>query len=437
MRIIILILFLFQIPCFANGLNSKINVDFFNRFNDEYLPKYIQKALENNHNLKEANYKVKRFRQEIKKAISYELPELSTIPGYLGVHFPKGDYNIFVKTSTFILPLQVCFEPDLLLKNYDKIKKSKSDYNSQIANANGVYLALLSDIASTYMNIILYDYLIERQKKIILNNKDILKKENMKYELGINDAEDINRIKDDIKNDEIDFNNLIKNRNTALFNFCNLIGESSENFESISRGNLENFEYTESIPEIISSDLIYLRPDMIEAENKLKSAKIDITIAKKDFFPKFDITGFLVFDTLGVGNFFSWNSSFALLLANATVDLFQGGRKIANLKIKKERFNELMEEYKQKDLNAIKEVNNALNLIKKDSLNESDSIERLKTEEHNLYLSEKKLKKGIISKLDYLNNEKFLFKKEQELATNKVTRIVDYVTLYKALGGNL
>ena len=196
---------------------------------------------------------------------------------------------------------------------------------------------------------------------------------------------------------------------------------------------LSNIHY----PNIISSDLIYLRPDIIEAENKLKSAKIDIAIAKKDFFPRFDITGLLVFDTLGIGNFFGWNSSFAFLLASATQDIFQGGRKIANLKIKKEKFNELMEEYKQKDLTAIKEIDNALNLIKQDKTIENNSKERYNLEKHNHYIADKKFKKGVSSKLDSLNSENYLFEREKELAINKTTRIVDYITLYKALGGNL
>ena len=436
MRIICLILIFLESVCFANEAN-KINLDFFNRFNDSYLPLYINKALSNNHTLKQANHKVNQYRAEIMKRISYELPELSTMPSYLGVHFPKNDYNIFVKNNAFILPLKVSFEPDFLLKNYDKIKKSKTDYKAQIAKTNNIYITLVGDVASTYVNILLYDYLIKVQEKIIDNNLEILSKENLKFDYGLNDVKDINRIKDDVKNDEIKYNELIKTRNTALYNLCKLTGESADNFKEISRGDIENLEYTETIPEIISSDLIYLRPDMIEAENKLKSAKIDITIAKKEFFPKFDITGFLVFDTLGLGNFFSWSSSFAFLLAGATQDIFQGGRKIANLKLKKEKFNELMEEYKEKDLVAIKEVNNALNLIKQDKTIENNSKERYELEKNNLNIADKKYKKGVSSKLDFLNSENYFMERQKELFTNKTARIVDYITLYKALGGNL
>ena len=41
--------------------------DFFSDFNDCYLEKYIYQALENNHELKQADYKVKQYKYEIQK----------------------------------------------------------------------------------------------------------------------------------------------------------------------------------------------------------------------------------------------------------------------------------------------------------------------------------------------------------------------------------
>ena len=153
--------------------------------------------------------------------------------------------------------------------------------------------------------------------------------------------------------------------------------------------------------------------------------------------PSFNITGFLAFDTAGSGNFFSWNSSFAYLIAGLTQDIFKGGEKIANLKIKKAKFLELMEEYKQKDLNAIKEINNSLNLIKQDKKSEKIYKSQVKKEKENFLASTKKLNNGVISKPDYLEDKTTLEQTQQLLANAKAMRLRDYITLYKALGGQL
>ena len=96
-----------------------------------------------------------------------------------------------------------------------------------------------------------------------------------------------------------------------------------------------------------------------------------------------------------------------------------------------------MEEYKQKDLNAIKEINNSLNIIKQDKKSENIYKSQIKKEKENFLASTKKLKNGVISKPDYLEDKTTLLQTEQLFANSKATRLIDYITLYKALGGQL
>ena len=173
------------------------------------------------------------------------------------------------------------------------------------------------------------------------------------------------------------------------------------------------------------------------AQNKLKSANLDIRIAKKDFSPSFNITGALIFDTAGSGNFFSWNSSFAYLIAGLTQDIFKGGAKIANLKIKKAKFEELLEKYKQIDLNAIKEVSNALNLITNDTKTNISLAKQVEYEKERHLANKRKYEKGNVSIIDYIESKNSLLQQEELWANSKATRLIDYITLYKAVGGEL
>ncbi len=415
---------------------SAYNLEFFSRFNDKYLDEYIKEALLNNHDLRSADRVVEQYRYEIQSAFSKEFPNLSVSSNYLGVHLPNSDYNVFLKNNSFILPFRVNWEPDLLLKTKDKIKSKKYLYKSQDANRSATYLSLLTDVASTYINILLYDFLINKQQEILDNQNQNLKFNFNKFKFGIIDSINLNNAYEDINSQTLIYNTLIKNRKTALFDFALLLGRSANCIDEIKRGNFDDFEYSENIPDIINSDLIYNRPDIIEIENKLKSAKIDITVAKKDFFPSFNIFGLFSFDTAG-GNFFNWSSSFAYLLLGATQDLFKGGEKIANLKIKRSKFYELMEKYKQADLTAIKEISNALNIIKEDSKNEKMAKQQLEYEKNIYQASDKKYKRGIISGVEFLNNKNSYNQQEQITVISKANRLIDYITLYKAVGGEL
>ncbi len=431
------IIFLFWIVLLSDVFANTVNIDFFTRFNDEYLEKYILEALENNHELKQANYRTEQFRQNVRQQLAYELPSLSVSSNYLGAHFPRRDYNFFIKQNSYILPFQASYEPDFLLKNRDKTRSSKKMYEAMLQNKKGVYISLLTDVASGYVNILLFDYLLQKQREIIGNKAKNYDFNTRKFKYGIIDLVSLNNSNKDIETEKIIYENLLKQLKTTLYNFSVLIGESPYCALELKRGKLKDFEYQGTIPEAVSSDLIYERPDIVEIEKKLKSAKIDITVAKKDFFPSFNLNGAIVFDTAGMGNFFSWESSFAYLIAGLTQDIFKGGAKIANLKYKKARYMELFEEYKQADLNAFKEINNALNLIKQDKLSEKNSIVQINLETKNLKASNNKLKRGTISTMDYLNDKTALNQKEQLRAIAKASRLVDYFTLYKALGGQL
>ncbi|MBQ7286498.1 MAG: TolC family protein [Candidatus Gastranaerophilales bacterium] len=433
MRKFYLIIF-FQLFSFSFGL--PINVDFFKSFNDEHFEKYIIEALENNHDLKQTQHKVEQFRYEISSQFAKQLPELSASSNYLGTHFPDNN-NFLLNKNSYVLPLRASWELDLLLKNKDKTKSKKLLYKASLANQKGTYISLLCDVANTYINILLFDYLIQIQEEIVKDktlNSDFNQN---KYNYGVISFIDLNDIFSELNSQKVILENLIKQQKQNLYNFASLIGRSAYNIENIERGTLKNFEYQKEIPNAFENEVIFSRPDLIEIENKLKSAKVDITIARKDFLPTFNVNGFLVFDTAGGGNFFSWNSSFAYLVAGLTQDIFKGGLKIANLKIKKAYYQELLEKYLQADLNAIKEINNALNLIKQDTLAQKYSLNQVELEYENYLASIKKLKFGTISKLDYLKNKNSLNQKQQLFAYTKTRRLSDYFALYKAVGGKL
>ena len=57
------------------------------------------------------------------------------------------------------------------------------------------------------------------------------------------------------------------------------------------RGMIEEFEYTEKIPNELKSDIIFERPDVLKVERELERASIDIRVARKEFLPSFKITG--------------------------------------------------------------------------------------------------------------------------------------------------
>ena len=421
--------------CFALDV-EELNVDFFTRFNDAYLNCYIQDALNNNHDLKKAEHVVEQYRQQVKYSLGQELPSFSVGANYLGVKVPELD-NFQLKDNAFILPFMASYEADFLLKNRDKTRALKKSYEASRFNEKAIYLALLSDVATVYTNILMYDDLIEKQLDILKNQEEILKRSNKKFERGIINSTEINNLKKNVEETKNNLEKFKKERQTLMMQLAVLTGNSSSNIKNMKVGNIENFEYSGKIPEEISSEIIFSRPDVKMAEANLEKARIEVRVAKKEFFPRFNIVGIWAFNTIAPGTFFSWESSLAAILAGATQDIFKGGMKVANLKIYKAKYEELFENYNQTNLEAVKEVNTALCIIKHDREIENNTKSELNFELENFNNAQKKISRGVISEPDFLMEENKFINTQTNYTQAKTRRIVNYFTLYKAVGGQL
>ena len=140
---------------------------------------------------------------------------------------------------------------------------------------------------------------------------------------------------------------------------------------------------------------------------------------------------------MDLGRLFNWESTLGLISAGFMQNIFSGGRKFANLKIKKLQYYQLFEDYKQADLQAIQEINDALCKIKFDTKKDSENNRKYSLEEKNFKLVNERYKEGITSYLQLMQYRENLLTLEKDIVESKIQKYIDYITLYKAVGGEL
>lgn len=281
--ILIFLLFFASQAAFAIDKNE-LNPEFFARFNDECLYYYINEAIENNHDAKQATYRVEQYRQQVKYSFSKELPSFRVAANYLGVHVPQLD-NFELRKNAFILPFMANYEADLLLKNRDKTKSEKKSYEASKFDEKSVYLSLLSDVATVYTNILEYDELIILAQEKAAIYSEILKRDNKKFERGTINTSQLNTSEKNLETAKNELENLQKEQEILLMQLAVLTGKSADCISDLTRGKFETFEYQYTIPDEIQSDVIFSRPDVMQSEKMLEKAKIDIRVARKEFLP--------------------------------------------------------------------------------------------------------------------------------------------------------
>lgn len=414
-----------------------VNIDWWNKFNDPYLKDYVLKAIEYNHDLKKASWQVEEYRQFAKLSFNQELPTLSVSTSYNGINTPRFFGGKEIAKNIFAVPFIAQYEADFLLKNRTKTKAAKKNYEASKFEEKGIYISLVSDVTTTYINIMKFDKLIEIQTCLVAIKTEMLKRDTSKYSRGVITAQQLNERKKDLETACNDLNDLRKNREKTLNQLAVMIGEPVTNTGCLKRMSIERFEYCANVPCAIPSDIIFERPDVLAAETKIEKAKLDIKVAKKEFLPRFNITGIYAFNNAGSDNFFSWKEAFALLVASATQDIFKGGVKVTNLRIYKTRYEQLFENYKQTDLTALQEINDSLCFIKTDTNKDKATNRKFITQKDTYCRSNDKYKHGVISYLDLLSEKEMLLVMNQSIIDSKTTRLIDYITLYKAVGGKL
>ena len=125
------------------------------------------------------------------------------------------------------------------------------------------------------------------------------------------------------------------------------------------------------------------------------------------------------------------------LAAGAMLPVFTGGKRIANLRLKKAQYERVLQEYLKTNLQAIQEVNDAMVSANLDWEKLSRTLEQQKLEEKDFNYNQMKYDQGVISKLDLIQFRENLLTINQLVAQQKTEYLVDYIGLYKACGARI
>ena len=409
-----------------------INYKWWNNFNDPILTGYIDKAIQNNFDLKMATNAVDEYYQAIKINFANQLPSATVgfNTAYAKLPNANGDFN-------FVTPAFASYELDLFLKNRDKTSMSKKDYEASLQDERAAYIGIASAVGTTYLNIVKLDKMIELQEEIVQDRKVIYDLMLARNKEGLTSTSDTVKANKSYIAGNTELTEYKKNRSKLLHQLAVLIGENPNNIEQLTRTSYDELNFTGIIPTEISTEVISARPDYIKAEKLVEKAGLDVRVAKKEFLPTFNINGIALLMANDIGSAWSTGNALAALAGGLNLPLFTGGRRLANLRLKKSSYERILNNYYKTNLTSIQEVNDALVTIKLDEEKYQDIKKQADLEREDFGYSNDKFDAGIISKLDLTQVRENVLYTDKTLVNNKVNCLVNYIGLYKATGSKL
>lgn len=419
-----------------NG-TTQIKDRWWEEFKDSDLNKLVEEALKNNEDLLIATARIEQalanlgfFRAELFPYIGYE-SELSR--SKLSESYSKNEKNLDYKLS---LAGFVSYEIDLWSKLRNQEKASLARLYSAKAEKEAFKITLISNIVTTYFNLIAIQKQFEIAEQYLEKLREIYEFRKKQYQNGLINELVVEQAKAEYEGTKIKVETLKNQKELLKTSLSLLIGRSpKELFEDNDFNLRKNLPQPLRPPSMLPSDLLERRPDIIAAEEKLKAANFEIGVAKAAYFPKIALTGALGYQSNELAHLITHGSSFwnlGLLIGGTVWDF---GRIKFQVELKEAQKKEALYFYIKTVKTAFKEVYDALTNIQASEKKLQAQRQQVVTLKKVLELAEKKFENGLIDYLTVLDTQRNYLNALLNLVQYEVDLLNGYVFLYKALGG--
>ena len=405
---------------------ATITRDWWKEFRDPYLDSLVAKAIQGNIDVKILAARIQVARSEIGEAQAGALP---TVDAGAGASIEKSSGQS--TTRQFNLGTQVNWDIDVWGKVEKGVQAQTAEYHASEADWRAGYLTLVSDVSTTYFQILQLDEQIDRQGQALGKNRQILDTYVAMAGNGLLPETRVLQQRAEINRLTHDLLELRRARDIADNALATLLGVGAGEFK-VPPGHLQEKVMLPTVPAGLPSDLLKRRPDIVAAEYRVLEAYDLVGQAQLAQLPSISLTGrggtssFALTDLLRTFTFG--------LLPSINFPIFDPGIK-AHAKTSEAQAKVAEQEYRRTVVNAFEEVENAL--VNLDS-HKRQRTELQQQEEHLKTVAaqiEAQLMEGVASQLEVFETERSLLNTQLALLANHQQILADTVTLYKALGG--
>lgn len=416
-------------------------------FNDNLLIELIDTALKNNQELNIVLQEIAISNNEIQEKKGEYLPFLHlktgggiekegrfTRHGAVDEQLTIKDGENFPEPfSDVLLGLQANWELDVWKKLRNAKKSAVLNYLATVEGKNFMLTNLIAEISESYYELMALDNLLDIVNQNIEIQKDALnvvrqqKKAAKVTQLAVNrfEAQLLNttNLQFDIKQRIIEAENRI---NFLTARYPSPIKRASTSFTDIT---------LDSLNVGVPSQLLLNRPDIRQAEYKLAAAKLDVKVARANFYPAIGITanaGFQSFNPAFLLNPESIMYNFAgdLLAPLVNRNAIKAAYKSAN------SFQiQAVYEYEQSILNAYIDVVNQLNKLENYSQSFNTKKEEVVILKQSINIANSLFYAARADYAEVLFTQREALEAKIDLVEIKMQQMSAKVNLYRALGG--
>jgi NodT family efflux transporter outer membrane factor (OMF) lipoprotein len=331
-----------------------------------------------------------------------------------------------------LVGFDAAWEIDVFGKFRRAIEAAHYDVEAAMAARNTVLVALIADLTRAYLDL----RALQMQLTVLRKGIEVAQKYvdfvQERFSRGITNELDVTLAQRELAQLQAQLAPLLAQIDAARYVIAVLIGEFPENLGK----ELKKPGVLPSLPARIRPglpiDLLRRRPDIVEAERELASATAFVGVVTADLFPQVAVTASSGWQTAVAPVAISPIWSVGPAIAAPLLDF---GRLDAVVEKADFRTRELLFNYRQTVLNAVREVDTAVDAYAAQQIRLRHLADALTAARRAVTLATERFERGLTDSLNVIDAQRQEFQIELQYVSAQENVGEEFVTLYKSLGG--
>ncbi len=405
--------------------------DWVGTFNSNVLPALVSEALSANTTIKVAEA---RFDAAVARANIADANKLPTVTANVRGSRTVASNNGLPDFTNLSLALNASWEPDLWGRIRDNANSSAFDATALQADYAAAKLSVAGQVAQTWFDLIEAGLLSELSVREVETQERALRLTTRRFEGGVTGSSDVRLARSSLASAEA-LQATRAQRESALARNLEVLLRRYPSEAILANKDLPDLPPLKgtNTPE----DMLRRRPDVLAAEHRMRSAGLQVDVARKALLPSLTLNGDITSGDSKFLKIFDANSLGESISASIVQPIFNAGRLKADVEQQKAVLRQQLESYAGTALNAYLEVENALdaeNRLEQREVALRVSLEEAVQAEDRLSL---RYSEGLATILQLLDAQSRRISAESQLISARKERLANRVRLHVALGGGL
>ena len=405
-------------------------VHWWTTFGDETLTSLVERAVQSNLDLKQAEFRIRQGRAA-RGIVAGGLWPSADVTGSASRSRPSTG----TVRNLYQAGFDAIWELDIFGGVRRNVEAADADIQVAVENRRDVLVTLTAEVALDYIDLRGLQQQIAIAKNNLQAQRHSAELTRQRFQGGFVSALDVANADAQVATTASQIPVLEAAVQQTIYSLSILLGREPAAL-------IEELGPTSTIPAAVPkvpvgvpSDLLRRRPDIRSAEAQIHGATARIGVAVADLFPKVSLSGSGGYQSSRSRSLTDWNNRFWSLGPSLDWPVFAGGSIRANIELQKALKEQSVIAYQQTVLAALQDVENVLIASTKEYEHRNLLIEAVNNNRKAVDLATQLYIQGETDFLNVLQAQNALYASEDALVQSTRAVSTNLVALYKALGG--